>query len=172
MVLFIVKLPTSAQGSSGFYLCVSNSTLTCFSKWLPSSGGRRCLISYSSNVCIVGVYGLWLSIYTHNTDITSVACKAHTTPWRWQPFAETCRGKIWNTVIKSTTSLRICWSYYDTTRCSVKLSRRYMYGLLNLKFLLLPEQHCPVQMLTAGQCFCIHRWRLCISGNIIVPYTH
>jgi hypothetical protein len=33
-------------------------TPTCFGKWLPSSGNRRCLISYSSNVCFVGVYGL------------------------------------------------------------------------------------------------------------------
>jgi hypothetical protein len=26
-------------------------------------------------------------------------------PWRWQPLAETCRGKIWNTLIKSSSSL-------------------------------------------------------------------
>jgi hypothetical protein len=26
--------------------------------------------------------------------------KAPTTPWRWQPFAETCRGRIWNALIK------------------------------------------------------------------------
>jgi hypothetical protein len=31
---------------------------------------------------------------------TPVAYKAPTTPWRWQPFAETCRGRIWNALIK------------------------------------------------------------------------
>jgi hypothetical protein len=36
----------------------SKFTPTCFRKWLPSSGGRRCLINYSSNGCVVGVYGL------------------------------------------------------------------------------------------------------------------
>jgi hypothetical protein len=43
-----------------FYYCVPSSTQTCFDKWLPSSGGRSCLISYSSEVCVVGVYGLRL----------------------------------------------------------------------------------------------------------------
>jgi hypothetical protein len=36
----------------------SKFTPPCFGKWLPCSGGRRCLISYSSNNCDVGVYGL------------------------------------------------------------------------------------------------------------------
>jgi hypothetical protein len=35
-------------------------TPTCFGKWLPSSGNRRCLKSHSSNICVVGVYGLLL----------------------------------------------------------------------------------------------------------------
>jgi hypothetical protein len=63
--------------------------------------------------------------YTPTTqNIAWVAYKAPTTPWRWQPFAETCRGRIWNALIKSTTSLSICWSFYnDNTRCSVQLSR-------------------------------------------------
>jgi hypothetical protein len=34
------------------------------------------------------------------TNHCSVAYKAPTTPWRWQPFAETCRGRIWNVLIK------------------------------------------------------------------------
>jgi hypothetical protein len=46
-----------------------------------------------------------LPIYAHNTDIAWVAYRATTTPWRWQPFAETCQGKIWNALIKSTSSL-------------------------------------------------------------------
>jgi hypothetical protein len=102
------------QGTSGFY-CVPNFTPTCFGKWLPPSGDRRCLISYSSNFCVVGVHRLW-SIYAHNTDVTWVAYKAPMTPWRWHPLAETCRGKIWNTLIKSTSFLMhllviLLWCY-------------------------------------------------------------
>jgi hypothetical protein len=37
--------------------CRGHST-TCFGKCLSSSGGRRCLIIYSSNFYFVGVYGL------------------------------------------------------------------------------------------------------------------
>jgi hypothetical protein len=37
-------------------LMYSRFTPTCFGKWLPSSGGRRCVRSYSSSVCIVVVY--------------------------------------------------------------------------------------------------------------------
>jgi hypothetical protein len=36
----------------------SRFTPPCFSKALPSSGGRGYLRSYSSNICIVDVYGL------------------------------------------------------------------------------------------------------------------
>jgi hypothetical protein len=32
----------------------SNSTATCFGIWLPSSGGRECLISYPSGVLCYG----------------------------------------------------------------------------------------------------------------------
>jgi hypothetical protein len=39
-------------------LMYSRFTPTCFGKWLPSSGGRRCLRSYSINICVVGVYRL------------------------------------------------------------------------------------------------------------------
>jgi hypothetical protein len=35
-----------------------------------------------------------------NTEHCWLAYKAPTTPWRWQPFAETCRGRIWNVLIK------------------------------------------------------------------------
>jgi hypothetical protein len=121
------------QGTSGFYSCVPNFTPTCFGKWLPSSGGRRGLICYSSNVCIVGVYGLrsvqcdQLSVHTHNTDNAWVAYKAPTPPWRWQPLAETCRGKIWNTLIKSTSSLThllvILQRYYKMLSPTVKRNR-------------------------------------------------
>jgi hypothetical protein len=46
------------QEASGFYSSVPNFTPTCFGKWLSSSGGRRCLINYSSSVRVVDVYGL------------------------------------------------------------------------------------------------------------------
>jgi hypothetical protein len=36
----------------------STFTPTCYSKSLPSSGGCSYLRRYSSNICIVGVYGL------------------------------------------------------------------------------------------------------------------
>jgi hypothetical protein len=39
-------------------LMYSKFTPTRFGKWLPSSGGRRWLRSYSNSVCIMGVYGL------------------------------------------------------------------------------------------------------------------
>jgi hypothetical protein len=39
------------QGISGFYQCVPDVATTRFDMWLPSSGGRRCLVSYSGNVC-------------------------------------------------------------------------------------------------------------------------
>jgi hypothetical protein len=49
----------------------SRYTPTCFSKLLPSSGGRRSLRSYSSDICIVGVYGLrsvqWFQLYRDAT---------------------------------------------------------------------------------------------------------
>jgi hypothetical protein len=69
---------------------------TCFDKRLPSSGGRRCLISYWSNVCVVGMYELW------SVQFGQLSRNVH---WTWQPLAETCCGKLWNTLIKSTKSL-------------------------------------------------------------------
>jgi hypothetical protein len=35
-----------------------------------------------------------------NTEHCWVAYKAPTTPCKWQPFVETCRGRIWNVLIK------------------------------------------------------------------------
>jgi hypothetical protein len=34
------------------------------------------------------------------TENCWVAYMAPTTPWRWKPLAETCRGRIWNVLIK------------------------------------------------------------------------
>jgi hypothetical protein len=66
-----------------------------------------------------------------------VAWKEPTTPRTWQPFDETCRGRIWNVLIKSTTSLSICWSFYnDAAKCSVHLSR---YTVLCLLFSTVPS---------------------------------
>jgi hypothetical protein len=69
------------------------------------------------------LYLLLTCYYLSFIDISRVTYKASTTPWRWQSFAETCRGRIWNALINSTTFLGICWLFYDTTRCSVELSR-------------------------------------------------
>jgi hypothetical protein len=50
-----VKRPTNAQGSRGFFInTLQIPTPTCFGIWLPSSRGRECLISYSSNVLCYG----------------------------------------------------------------------------------------------------------------------
>jgi hypothetical protein len=50
-----VKRPTNAEGSSGFFINTFQiSTPTCFGIWLPSSGGRECPLSYSSNVLCYG----------------------------------------------------------------------------------------------------------------------
>jgi hypothetical protein len=94
------------------------STPTCFGIWLPSSGGRECLISYSSNVLCYGhvqamTHPVWsVVVEFHNnqpqrtshslhTPITQniawVAYQALTTPWGWQPIAETCRGREFGT---------------------------------------------------------------------------
>jgi hypothetical protein len=71
-----------------------------------------------------------------NTDIAWVAYKAPTTSWRWQPFAETCWGRIWNALIKNllfpwafvghfTTILQDARSsYQDMTDCVSFLIRR------------------------------------------------
>jgi hypothetical protein len=52
---------------SGFCWSVSNITPTCFGKWLPSLGGRRCLISYSSSVyntlLLVLVFSRWAGFW-------------------------------------------------------------------------------------------------------------
>jgi hypothetical protein len=43
-----------------------------------------------------------MHVYTPTThSIAYVAWKAPTNPWRWQPFAETCRGIIWKRINKN-----------------------------------------------------------------------
>jgi hypothetical protein len=68
LVVPFVKRPTHPQGSSGFLLILPNfSNRTCFGVWLPSSGGRECLISYPSNSIIVYMNRLTqLIIYSVN----------------------------------------------------------------------------------------------------------
>jgi hypothetical protein len=86
-------------------------TPTSLGKWLPSSGGYTCLISYSSIVCASGGCGLWfVRCCQLATDNTGVAYKACVTPWRWKSLAETRRGKFgMYSIIKLTTPLSICW---------------------------------------------------------------
>jgi hypothetical protein len=54
----VAKWPTNASRNKLDLLIYSRFTPTCFGKWLPSSTGRRCLRRYSSNICVVVVYGL------------------------------------------------------------------------------------------------------------------
>jgi hypothetical protein len=59
--IFVVSLWNNQQmrqRSSRIYWYITNFTPTCFSKSLRSSGGPSYLRSYSSNVCVVDVYGL------------------------------------------------------------------------------------------------------------------
>jgi hypothetical protein len=54
----VVNDQKNASRSQWILLMYSKFTPISFGKWLSSSGGRRCLRSYSSSVCIVGVHGL------------------------------------------------------------------------------------------------------------------
>jgi hypothetical protein len=68
-----VKRPTNALGSSGIFLLLIR---------------HGCLISTQVVFCVMGMCGLW-----------PVPC-GQLTPWGWQPYAETCWGRIWNILIK------------------------------------------------------------------------
>jgi hypothetical protein len=147
-----VKTPTNAQGSSGFLLIRSKFfTPTCFGIWLPSSGGREWMISYSKNclcygrvrtmtrpVCPVVVecvkfHDNWPhgTVHSPHTLITQniawVAYQALTNPSGWQPYAETCRGrKKYLKRINKNPLLPwalVCLFTNDTTRCSIQPSR-------------------------------------------------
>jgi hypothetical protein len=88
--------------------------------WVPYKQPKWCSVLWACADCDRYRVANWPHGTGHNpyTPITQntawVAYKALTTPWGWQPYAETCRGRIWNVVIikKSTTSLSICWSFY------------------------------------------------------------
>jgi hypothetical protein len=103
----------NASRSQWILLIYSKFTATHFGKQLPSSGGHRCLRSYSSSVCIVGVYGL-----------RSVQCGP---PARTHgpPPAETCWGKL-KYINKSTSSLThllvILQRYYKMLGPTIKIS--------------------------------------------------
>jgi hypothetical protein len=83
----------------------SKFTPTCIGKWLPSAGGRRCLRSYSSSVCVVGVYGL-RSVYAHNTHfpkhvgvnleyINKIHWFLDAFCWSFTTIHATCFGHCW-----------------------------------------------------------------------------
>jgi hypothetical protein len=125
------KRPTNSQGSSG---CFTNtfqiSTPTYFGIWSPFSADRECLISYSSNVPCYEHVQIMMGHNPH-TPITQniiwIAYQALTTPWGWQPYAETRRGRSLEHINKtSTTSLSICWSfckrYYKMLRSTIKIN--------------------------------------------------
>src|SRR5215471_15704617 len=81
-----------------FLLYVPNFTRTCFGIWLPSSGGRECLISYSSNVLCYGR----VRIMTRPVWPVAVECV--------QVYKKT-----------STTSLSICWSFCKMLGSTIKM---------------------------------------------------
>jgi hypothetical protein len=72
------------------------------------------------------------------------AYKAPTNPWRWQPFAETCRGRIWNVLIKKihyflehlwVVSQRKCWAFKRSSgKPHSALKVRYLYSLYHRRF--------------------------------------
>jgi hypothetical protein len=51
-------------------------------------------------------------------------------PWRWQPLAETCWGRIWNTLIKSTSYLThllvIAHRYYKILGPTIKICNKVL----------------------------------------------
>jgi hypothetical protein len=57
----VVNWPTKCVKDPVDLLMYSRFTPTSFGKWLPSSGGRRCLRSYSSSV--------WTLQYTDSTTL-------------------------------------------------------------------------------------------------------
>jgi hypothetical protein len=82
----------------------SKFTPTCFGKWLPSSGGRRCLRA----IQVTSV--LW--VYT-DYDPSSVASRLGT-----------CWGKPGHTLINPTSFMtHLLVIYNDTTKCSAQPSR-------------------------------------------------
>jgi hypothetical protein len=124
-----------------FLLICSKFYPTCFGIWLSSSGVSECLVPWaivgffykryykilgSTLRIILPQQAKLLKIYTPNIsysrptqlydlrNTTLVAYKVLTTPWGWQPYAETCRGRVWNVLIikKSITACNICWSFY------------------------------------------------------------
>jgi hypothetical protein len=54
-------------------------------------------------------------------------------PWRWQPLSETCRGKIWNTLIKSTSSLTHLLVILKTTLKDAQSNNQDIFGLFYWK---------------------------------------
>jgi hypothetical protein len=121
-----VRRPTNAQGNSGFFIINTFQILSRYvsaygchpqGSWVPYKLPKPCSV-------------LWTGHNSH-TSITQntawVAYKALATPWGWQPYAETCRGRIWNVLMKHPL---LPWVFVglftnDTTRCSVLPSRMF-----------------------------------------------
>jgi hypothetical protein len=95
--------------------------------WVPDKLLKQCSV-------VVEFYDDWPHGTGHNPhapitqNIAWVAYQAFTTPWWWQPYAETCRGKkIRNLLIKHPL---LHWAFFYlftncTTRCSVQPSRKF-----------------------------------------------
>jgi hypothetical protein len=67
---------------------------------------------------------------THSTtqNTTWVAYKALTTPWGWQPYAETCRGRIWNILIKIHYFLEHLLFFLQTILQDARFNHQHLYS--------------------------------------------
>jgi hypothetical protein len=105
-------------------------------EWLVHARIYRCSTKHRHCCCGMSFHNNWPHGTGHNphTPITQntawVAYRALTTPWGWLPYAETCRGKIWNALIKkSTTFLSICWYFYKRYYNMLGSTIKIKYGV-------------------------------------------
>jgi hypothetical protein len=75
--------------------------------WVPDKLLKQCSVLWARVDYDPSRVASWLDGTDHSPhtpireNIAWVAYQALTTPWEWQPYAKTCRGrKIWNVLIK------------------------------------------------------------------------
>jgi hypothetical protein len=102
------KRPTNAQGNSGFFIntfqfypeMLRHTVANLRESWVPYKLPKRCSMLWayadyeSSRVASCGMCP-HVDTHTPMTQNTAwIAYRTLTTPWGWQPYAETCRGRI------------------------------------------------------------------------------
>jgi hypothetical protein len=111
LYFFVEKWPTNAQGSSEFVLMRSKFYPDMFRQmfvifrgsYVPYKPLKQCSVFGRIRIMIRPVWPAVVERQLDNAQTHSIACvayKAPTTPWRWQPFVETRRDRIWNALIK------------------------------------------------------------------------